>query len=360
MTAILPYTPGLFPLYYDNCGFETDKTNGMKHSTTVTWQSILRALDEVGRSAGAGVLSERLAASGLSPRTVRYHLLQMDREGLTRFVSRRQGREITDRGRRELARVEVVRKVGVISARIEMLGFAMDFTVATGTGTVITNVGMIHKSQLLRAMEDMKHVFIRRLGMGGRIAIIREGESIAGITVPRDQMAIGTVSSVSIDGILLRSGVPVRARFGGLLEIRDSQPMRFVDLIEYGGTSLDPLELFIKAGRTSVRTCARGGTGTVVASFREFPALALDRVLKAGSDMERHSLGGIIALGRPGQPVLDIPVAEDRVGMVVIAGLNPIAALHEAGAPVSIVSMAGLADYGIFHSFQEWRDRYPR
>ena len=330
----------------------------MKQSSVVIRQAILRVLSVVGRPVGAGVLADRLASTGLSPRTVRYHLLQLDREGLTRCVSRRRGREITDAGRRELDGVEVVRKVGVVAAKIDHLAFTMDFSVRTGKGQVVVNVGLIHKSWLMRAMEDMKQVFIRRFGMGGRIAVAREGEVLAGMLVPRDQVAVGVVSSVTIDAVLLHEGVPVRARFGGLLEVRDSQPVRFVDLIEFGGTSMDPLELFIKADKTRVRPCCRGGTGIIGASFREIPASALDRVIALRGEMERHSLGGILAMGRPGQALLDIPVAEDRVGLVVAAGLNPIAALHEAGGRVSIQSMAGVADYGLFHSFQDWRDRY--
>jgi repressor of nif and glnA expression len=55
---------------------------------------------------------------------------------------------------------------------------------------------------------------------------------------------------------------------------------------------------------------------------------------------------------------LNIPVATDRVGMVMAAGLNPVAAIHENGPMVGFQPMAGVEDYRRFRSFQEWRDRF--
>jgi repressor of nif and glnA expression len=48
--------------------------------------AILKALEEIGRPAGAARIRERLLASGgrLQPRTVRFYLLELDREGMTR------------------------------------------------------------------------------------------------------------------------------------------------------------------------------------------------------------------------------------------------------------------------------------
>jgi len=45
--------------------------------------------------------------------------------------------------------------------------------------------------------------------------------------------------------------------------------------------------------------------------------------------------------------------------MIVLGGMNPLAALHEAGTKVTIQSLAGLEDFGSFHSFQALRNRYP-
>jgi repressor of nif and glnA expression len=323
---------------------------------------ILKALQEIGEPAGAARIHDRLAANGtmLQPRTVRYYLLQLDREGLTRFVGRRTGREVSERGREELARANVIEKVGFVAAKIDSLGYRMTRSLGSGQGTIIANVATIRENYLARALEDMKPVFARKLGMGSRIAIARETETIGGYTVPRGQVAIATVCSVTVNGILLDEGIPVTSRFGGLLELCDGKPVRFVELIEYRGTTLDPLETFIQAGMTRVRECSRTGTGVIGASFREVPSVALADVTRLQKRMAACGLGGILGVGYPNQPLFDIPVSEGRTGIVVVGGLNPIAAIHEAGAPVEIQSLAGLEEFGHFQPFDLVRDRFPR
>ena len=169
---------------------------------------------------------------------------------------------------------------------------------------------------------------------------------------------IATVCSVTVNGVLLKKGIPVSSRFGGLLEIYNNRPLRFVEIIEYRSTTLDPLEIFIQARMTSVRECAKTGSGLVGASFREFPSVALPDVLQAKGMMEKAGLGGILLIGRPGQPLLDIPVGEGLTGMIVVAGLNAIAALREEGIEVELESLAGLEDFGSFSPFEELYDRW--
>ncbi len=322
--------------------------------------AILKALDELGSAAGASKIAERLIADGIEsqPRTVRFHLLQMDAEGLTSPVSRRAGRLITAEGREELSHANIFDKIGFIASRIDNMGYRMSFNLRQGQGTIILNVATIRKNALVRAIEDMKPVFAKCLGMGQKIAIAREGETVGGYKVPKDLVAIGTVCSVTVNGILLREGVPVTSRFGGLLEIKEDRPVRFVQLIDYGGTTIDPLEAFIQAGMTAVRSAAREGSGVIGASFREFPSSALADVLRHQKQLEKWGLSGIIAIGKPNRPLLDIPVAEGRTGMIIVGGLNPVAALHEAGAPVAIRSLAGLEEYSRLSTFMELRDSF--
>lgn len=323
--------------------------------------SILQALQDMDGPAGAARITERILAEGmdLRPRTIRFYLLQLDREGLTRLINRRLGRELTPRGRDELAHANIIEKVGFIAAKIDALGYRMTFRNSEGRGTIITNVATIPASYLARAIETMKPVFNRHLGMGIRIALAREGQMLGGFKVPRGVVALGTVCSMTVNGIMLAERIPVTSRFGGLLEIRDGKPVRFLELLEYRGTTIDPLEFFINANMTRVHDCAQTGTGVIGASLREVPSVALDQVHRISSQMERHGLGGIMTIGRPNQPLLNIPVAEGRAGMIVIGGLNPFAALHEAGAQVTVRSLVGLEDFSVFMPFQTLRDRFP-
>jgi len=327
-----------------------------------TKAAILKVLHDVDGAAGASRITERLQSMGMNirPRTVRFYLLQLDKDGMTTFVSRRHGREITEKGREELTRSNVMEKVGFVAAKVDSLGYRMTFTLRKGSGTIITNVAMIGKRDLSRAMMNMEPVFAAGFGMGARLAFVREGEKLGGVVVPRGMVGFGTVCSVTVNGIMLDQRIPVTSRFGGLLEMRNGEAVRFVELIEYGGTTVDPLEAFIKADMTQVAKCARTGEGIIGASFREVPSVALDDVRRIQRSMDVHGLGGILAIGKPNRPLLDIPVGEGRTGMIVIGGLNPIAALHEAGIPIVAQSLAGLEDFAAFVPFKEIERRVPR
>ena len=60
---------------------------------------------------------------------------------------------------------------------------------------------------------------------------------------------------------------------------------------------------------------------------------------------EKAGLGGLFATGSPNQPLLDIPVGQGRVGLVVCGGLNPVAAVVEAGIPVASTAMSTLCEF---------------
>jgi repressor of nif and glnA expression len=318
-------------------------------------QSILRALQEAGGPCGASVLARAVAADGidLSARAVRAYLLRLDREGLTVTVSRRLGRTLTPRGLEELARANVMEKIGFVAARVDDLGYRMNFDPRSGEGTVVANLALIDETDFHRAAPLMAPVFARRLGMGTRLALARGGETLAGVKIPVGMVGLGTVCSVTVNGILLKRGIPTVSRFGGLVELKGGQPTRFVDLIEYRGTTSDPLELLIQAGRTMVREAAATGAGVVGASLREVPTAALEEVLRVRREMGSRDMPAILAVGRPSRPLLDVPIAEGRTGLLVIAGLNPIAAIHEAGVRVRIASLNGLEDYTRFLPYRD-------
>jgi len=323
--------------------------------------AILRTIEDSGSSVGAGKLSSHLAAAGLraKPRTVRLHLLRMDREGLTRKVSRRLGRELTERGRDELRHIDIPARVGFMATRIEALMHRMTYRSRTHTGSVVANTALIRQEQVQSAIECMYPVFQRRLALGPLVAVARGGTRLAGVTVPDGMIMLATICSVTVNGALLAEGIPVTSRYAALLQMRDGRPLRFAELLDYSGTTLAPLELFAQAGRTSVRECARTGDGVVGASFREIPAVARAELLRVRAELERDNLGGILAVGHPGQPLLGVPVAEGRCGLVVAAGLNPLVAVHEAAIDVAFQSLAAIEDRASFVPIATLRNRFP-
>jgi len=332
----------------------------MNSQNNQTRVAILRALHEIHHPAGAARIQQQLRAMGinLQPRTIRFYLLQLDREGLTRPVSRRAGRELTEQGQQELAHANIADKLRFVASRIDSLVYRMTYDLSAGRGTIVGNLALIPKHYVQRALEEMRPVFARHLGMGTKLAVINEGERFGSTTVPDGQVALGTVCSVTANGILLKHGIPVTSRFGGLMEIKDGKPSRFVALIDYNGTTLDPLEAFIRAGMTRVRDCARTGNGIIGVSFREIPAAAVGDVRRIKKEIERHGLDGILEIGTPNQPLFDVPVGEGRAGLLVSGGLNPIAALYEARAEVDFHSLAEVEDISRFADYTVLRNPF--
>jgi repressor of nif and glnA expression len=197
----------------------------------------------------------------------------------------------------------------------------------------------------VRARRTVKRILDAGLGMGKYVAMAPAGTRLAGHEIPRCRVGFGTVCSVTLNGVLKNAGIPTVSRFGGLLEMRDRKPYRFTQIIQYDGTTIDPIEIFIKGKMTSVGEVARTGNGTIGASFREIPAAALPRAQEAIAKMTRIGLNGVLLIGMPGESILGVPVQQGRVGLVVAAGLNPIAAVEESGTPTENHAMAELYDF---------------
>ncbi len=312
--------------------------------------AILRVIAEAGKPLGSTRIAEELRLHGidLKERMVRYYLEEADRLGFTENLGRR-GRNLTELGRRELASAVAVDRVGFISDRVDELAYNMTFDLQSRVGSVILNLSTIPETGLEKTKAIIKKVFDAGLGMG-RLLVVAEAKShlMGQNTIPARELALGTLCSVTLNGVFQANGIPVIARFGGLLEIQDKRPVRFTQIINYNGTTIDPIEIFIKGKMTQVSNTAYFGNGTIGASFREIPAGALPKARQLIQELERVGLGGVLVIGEPGRTILDVPVSPSRVGLVIAAGLNPIAAIEEEGIPTRNFAMDTLCDYKEF------------
>ncbi|MCD6362335.1 MAG: DUF128 domain-containing protein [Armatimonadetes bacterium] len=307
--------------------------------------AILRVLSTTDEPLGARAIARELEDLGisLSERQVRYHMQFMDERGLTLAVGNA-GRVLTDKGRKELDAALVADKVGFVAARVERLAYATTFDVETGEGDVVLNVSWLAKKDLAAALDYMRPVIAAGLCMSDLVVVAEEGETL-GEPVPEGMVAVGTVCSVTLNGVLLHHYIPVNSVYGGLLEVRNGKPMRFVELVSYAGTSIDPLHIFISARLTSSWHAAEQGSGTVGAGFREIPAAALPQANQVLEELREWGMNGVLAVGAPGQPLLDLPVGMDRAGLVVIGGLTPMAAVTERGLEVENHAMSTLCEF---------------
>jgi hypothetical protein len=311
--------------------------------------AILKILDESDGAVGARVISRMLEEEGihLSERAVRFDLQLMDERGLTQTVGKkgRAGRTITDKGREELANALVSDKVGMVDSRIDELSYKTSFDFKTKSGDVILNLSLIHKNNFQDALNIVKEVSKAKICVSNMVFIAEEGEKLENMIIPDGMVALGTVCAVTINGILLRHRIPLRSRFGGILQMSDSKPLRFTEIIEYSGSSLDPVEIFIKGKMTSVLNASRTGAGKVLAGFREIPAACLPEAEEILNQLSSIGFAGTVVIGEPNQPTLQIPVSNGYAGMVILAGLNPLAAVEEMGIDTQNMSLSMMMDY---------------
>jgi HTH-type transcriptional regulator, global nitrogen regulator NrpRI len=320
---------------------------------TKTMLSILKILDaNPDQILGSGAISKQLKMHGidLTERTVRYHLRILDERGFTKVFGK-EGRMITVKGKEELTQALVSDKVGFVISKIETLSYLTDLDLETQEGNIILNISYFPEENLRSAIEIMRPVFSSPYVMSKKVVLKKSGERIGDVIVPDGQVGFGTVCSVTINGIFLKTGIPVTSRFGGVLQI-DLDPVRFTALIAYEGSSLDPLEIFIKSKMTDVRGAVRKNSGKILASFREIPVVSIDRAMELKDALKEKGIGGILLIGNPNQPLLEMPVGLDRAGMIIVGGLNPIAALEEEGIPTVTKAMSTLYKFSELISFQ--------
>jgi repressor of nif and glnA expression len=308
--------------------------------------AILRILSQSSGPLGARVISHHLKDHGieLSERAVRYHLKLMDERGFTESVGR-DGRLITQLGLEELESALVSDKVGFVASKIELLAYQTEFDIDKRQGKVPVNISFFPARQFKKAIEAMKGAFEAGICVGDLVAVAHQGEKLGGIIVPRGKIGLAAVCSIIVNGALLKAGVPMDSKFGGILQIKNHKPLRFVELIQYSGSSLDPSEIYITSKMTSVGRVAREGEGRILANFREIPAICQPIAEKVVAGLKEANLGGLLMIGEVSKSVCEVPVEVNKVGMILIGGLNPVAAAVESGIEVENHAMSTLMEY---------------
>jgi HTH-type transcriptional regulator, global nitrogen regulator NrpRI len=319
-----------------------------------TMFTILRVLDKHEDVVGSIELSRELLNHGieLSERTVRHYLKLLDHMGLTKVQGKR-GRTITEKGKGEVNKAFVSERVNFIISKIDSLSYLTDFNIDTLKGNIILNISFFSEKKLRDVVKIVSEVFASPYVMSNKIILAKGGERIGDVQVPEGCVGLGTVCSITLNGIFLKSGIPVTSRYGGVVEIEEGVPRRFTSLISYEGSSMDPLEILIKSRTTNVTGVIALSNGKILASFREIPVVSMREAEILREKMFSKGVGGNILFGKPNQPLLDVPVGVDKVGMLVVGGLNPIAAAEEAGIFTESKAMSTLYEYSRLLTFNE-------
>jgi repressor of nif and glnA expression len=314
--------------------------------------AILKVLNESSEPLGSITSARRLERDGvfLSERAVRYHLRIADERGYT-LPAGRDGRMITPEGRQEVKEALAPQQLGFVRDKLEMLAYQTTFNPEKHTGQLAVNASIIDQDKFKKAISAMKDAFKAGICVSDLVATASEGEKLGSAVVPAGKIGLATVCGASINGVLLKAGVPTEFRFGGVLEVKNFKPRRFVAIIDYAGTSIDPSEQFIQAKMTSVGQASKTGNGKILSAFRTIPAPAREVVEERIAMLKEAGIGGVYALGHTSEPLCQIPVAMNRIGIVQLGGLNPVAAAVEAGIEIDNIAESGLIDFQQLQSF---------
>jgi repressor of nif and glnA expression len=236
-------------------------------------------------------------------------------------------------------------RIQFTSSRIKDLMYRTTFDPKKMDGDIILNLSLIDKKDLDDVLGIFKMVISSGLSVTPYVKIVSEGESIGDLTIEKGKVGIGTVCSITIDGVLLKAGIPVNPKLGGVVQIRNGIPVRFTDVLTYVSTTVDPLEILMSQGITSVSEMLRTGSGKVLANLREAPMVARDEIESCLSDLLDAGFSGILEVGEPNTRVLDVPIERDHLGIVVIGGTNPMAVVQEYGIAIDTSAMSRLISF---------------
>ena len=317
--------------------------------------AILKILSEADEPLGSITIARKLEHEGvfLSERAVRYHLKIADERGFT-VSEGRDGRMITMTGRQEVKEALAPQQIGFVRDKLELVAYLTTFNPKKRTGQLAINTSLIDKSNFRKALAAMKPVFEAGICVSQRIAVAEEGERLGNVHIPEGKIGIATVCGASINGVLLKAGVPTEFRFGGVLEMKNRVARRFTAITEYAGTSIDPSEQFIQARMPSVGEAVRTGSGKILGAFRTIPAPARDDTERILNYLKEAGITGIYDLGHTSEPVCQIAVSLNRIGVVQLGGLNPVAAAVEAGIDVDNSAESGMINFEELVDFRKF------
>lgn len=293
---------------------------------------ILRILSEFEGPVGSTLLKRELRRRGflLSERTVRYHLQLLEAKGFVLGHDRR-GRTITGQGLEEMSRSLATQRLGFTITRFMSLAYSATYDPVVDGGSVVGNVALLDKCLESKAVDTMKALQGLNLLSAPYIKILDEGEEYCDISVPKGQFALFTVCNLTLDSILIHSGIPLFFKYGGLVQVVNRKPIRFVEIISYEGTTIPPLEVFVYRKMTSISRILKTGSGMILATLREVPSEAREKTVKILEAQQKKGWGGVLVLGEPNEPVLGVPVGMDRFGICMVGGIVPGAAMVEDG-----------------------------
>lgn len=219
-------------------------------------------------------------------------------------------------------------------SRIENLMHQVSFDPVRMNGKIITNTSLVDKRYLNEALSVFYDVIQSGLSVSPLITLVEEKELIK----------IRTACSLTISGVLLKSGIPVRPKGGGLIEVIEREPVRFTDMLMYWATTIDPIDVLTAQELTDITGMMRTGNGRILGNLQEAPMLARERIEEVLERLTSAEFTGVLELSEPNMNVLGVSVERDHMGIALVGGTNLVAAARECGINILHESISGLTD----------------
>ena len=147
-------------------------------------------------------------------------------------------------------------------------------------GKIITNTSLVEKERLSETLAVFYDIIQSGLSVSPLIMLGEEKRLIK----------IKTACSLTISGVLLKSGIPVRPKGGGLIEVVEREPTRFTDMLMYWATTIDPIDVLTSQELTDITGMMRTGNGRILGNLQEAPMLARDRIEEV---LDHSDCGGV-------------------------------------------------------------------
>lgn len=226
------------------------------------------------------------------------------------------------------------KQITFVLNRIFNLMSKVDFDVESAVGDVITNVSYVDKESVDESLEIINNLYKNKpeYCIGNRYGIIDD----------EDKVGIATICSLTLDGILVNNGIPALPTYGGVLDISEDKE-RFIELMSYTGSSLDPHEIFIKNNLHDIHGSLKN-SGKILASVHSIPYVARDSTLDILDKLNESGFEEL-CIGKTNEYMYNAKIDKYHFGYVLAGGLNPIAAIKEKNINTKVKSIEKIMDY---------------
>jgi repressor of nif and glnA expression len=228
-------------------------------------------------------------------------------------------------------------------SRIDNLMHQVSFDPVEMKGKIITNTSIVEKERLQETLAVFSDAIQAGLSVSPLIRLMEEGRFVR----------IKTACSLTICGVLLKKGIPVRPKGGGLVEVIGREPTRFTDMLMYWATTVDPIDLLTAQGLSDIAAMMRTGNGRILGNLHEAPMLARERIEEVLDMLSGAEFAGVLELGEPNMDVLGVFVERDHVGIALVGGTNLVAAAQEIGIKIKHESISDLTEVSEMKHIEE-------